>query len=287
MPTTTTTMGTVTSADGTTIAFERTGDGPPLVLVHGTTADHTRWEPARPALAEHFEVYAMDRRGRGDSGEGPERRSGDQPDADASGGAPEYAIDREVEDVVAVVDAVDEPVALLGHSFGAICALEAALRTDDVERLVLYEPPLRVGDPDRDTEPSLTEMEGLIETDEREAALVLFFEDVVGAPPAELEALRSAPNWPSRVAAVHTVLREERARKAYTFDPNRFGALRTPTLLLVGSESARFLKDASEALDEALPDSRVVVLDGQAHAAMNTAPDLFVDEVLAFLQERD
>lgn len=282
MPTTTT-IKTVTSTDGTAIAYERTGSGPPLVLVHGTTADRTRWEPVRPALAEHFEVYAMDRRGRGDSGDGPERRSGDQLDDDASGGAPEYAIEREVEDVVAVVDSVDEPVALLGHSYGAICALEAALRTNDVERLVLYEPPLRVGDPDRDTEPVLAEMEALIGAGEREAALVLFFEDVVGAPPAELESLRSAPNWPARVDAVHTVVREERARKAYPFDPARFAALRTPTLLLAGSESARFLKDGTEALDEALHDSRVVVLEGQAHAAMNTAPERFSEAVCAFL----
>lgn len=259
-------LQTVTSADGTEIAYERTGNGPSLVLVHGTTADHTRWEPVRPAFDERYTVYAMDRRGRGESG-----------DAD------EYDLAREVEDVVAVVDSIDGPVALLGHSYGGLCSLEAALRADDVERLVLYEPPLPVGDPDRDTEPILDEMESLIEADEREDALVLFLGDVAGMPPAELEALRSAPNWPARVEAVHTVVREERARKAYEFDRGRFEALGTPTLLLLGGESAPLFGNATEALDAALPNAQVVVLPGQAHAAMNTAPELFVEEVLAFL----
>ena len=270
MASTTTTLETVTSADGTPIAYERTGDGPPLVLVHGTTADHTRWEPVRPAFDEHFTVYAMDRRGRGESGD-----------------ATEYDIEREVEDVVAVVESVEKPVALLGHSYGGLCSLEAALRTDDVERLVLYEPPLPVGDADRDTEPMLAEMERLIEDGERDEALVLFLGDVAGMPPAELDALRSAPNWPARVEAVHTVLREERARKAYAFESAKFADLTTPTLLLLGGDTAPLHRAATEALDETLPNSRVVVLPGQAHAAMNTAPELFADEVLAFLEGRD
>ena len=265
---TTSTLQTVTSGDGTLIAYERTGSGPPLVLVHGTTADHTRWQPVLPAFTGEFTVYAMDRRGRGESGD-----------------AEEYLLEREVEDVVAVVESIDRPVALLGHSYGGLCSLEAALRTDEVERLVLYEPPLPVGDPDRDTEPVLDEIESLIEAGEREDALVLFLDDIAGMPPAELDALRSAPNWPARVEAVRTVVREERARKAYEFDPARFTGLDTPTLLLLGGDTAPLHRNATEALDGGLPNSRVVVMGGQAHAAMNTAPDLFVAEVLDFLDD--
>lgn len=261
-------METVASSDGTSIAYERTGSGSPLVLVHGSTADHTRWEPILSALAEHFTVYAMDRRGRGESGD-----------------VQEYAIEREIEDVVAVVDSVDEPVTLLGHSYGGICALEAASRTDNVERLILYEPPLPVGDDDPDSEPVLVEMKSLIEDGDREEALVRFLRDIAGVPPAELDALRSASNWPDRVEAVSTVLREERARKAYAFDRARVSELTTPTLLLLGDETAPLHRDATVTLDDALPESRVVVLEGQAHAAMNTAPELFVDEVLAFIRE--
>lgn len=261
-------METITSADGTPIAYERTGNGPPLVLVHGTTADHTRWEPVRPAFEEHFTVYAMDRRGRGESGD-----------------AAEYALEREAQDVAAVVDSIDEPVTLLAHSYGALCALEAALQTDNLHRLVLYEPPLPVGDHDPDTEDVLDEMAALVSDGENEQALVQFFREIARVPTAELDALRSAPNWPARVDAAHTAIREERARKGYEFDAARFAGVTAPTLLLSGSESAQFLSEATDALNDALPNSRIAVLDGQAHAAMNTAPELFTDEVLAFIRE--
>lgn len=261
-------LETVTSTDGTKIAYERNGSGPPLVLVHGTTADHTRWAPVLPALEEHFTVYAMDRRGRGESG-----------DAD------EYALGREVEDVVAVVESIDEPVILLGHSYGALCSLEAALQTDDLRRLILYEPPLPVGDHDPDTEDVLDEMTALVDDGENEQALVQFFREIARVPTTELDALRSAPNWSARVDAAHTAIREERARKEYEFDAARFARVSTSTLLLSGSESAPFLTDGTDVLNDTLPNSRIAVLDGQAHAAMNTAPELFIDEVLAFIHE--
>src|SRR5262245_54898114 len=119
-------MLTITSVDNTAIAFARSGAGPPLVLVHGTTADHTRWKPLLPRLEADFTVYAVDRRGRGGS-------------ADAL----DYFIEREFDDIATVVDAIGEPVLLLGHSYGAICSLEASLRTRNVRKLVLYEPPIR------------------------------------------------------------------------------------------------------------------------------------------------
>lgn len=87
------------------------------------------------------------------------------------------------------------------------------------------------------------------------------------------------------MAAAHTAIREERARKRYEFDPARFSGLTTPTLLLAGSESAPFLRDATDVLVDALPNSRIAVLDGQAHAAMNTAPELAIEEVLSFIHE--
>lgn len=263
-------METITSADGTTIAYERTGTGPPLVLVHGTTADHTRWDPVRPDFEREFTVYAIDRRGRGESG-----------DAD------EYDIEREFEDVTTVVDAIDEPVILLGHSYGALCSLEAALRTNNLRKLVLYEPPILVGDHDLRSEEVFTEMEALLNDGENERALVLFLRDIVEMPPSEIDSLRSAPNWPSRVAAANTVYREASAPGEYEFDAARFASLTASTLLLSGSESSPFLKDATDTLDAALPDSRVVILDGQGHVAMNTAPERFVDEVLSFARGSD
>ncbi|WP_332100832.1 alpha/beta fold hydrolase [Halalkalicoccus salilacus] len=250
------------------IAFERSGSGPPLVLVHGTTADHTRWNPLRSVFEEHFTVYAIDRRGRGESSD-----------------AAEYAPEREFEDVATVVDSIDESVVLLGHSFGAICSLEAALRADNLRRLILYEPPLPVSDHDPDTEDVLDEMTALVDDGENEQALVLFFREVVGSSSTELDAYRSSPDWPARVDAVHTVIREERARKGYEFDAARFAGLTTPTLLLSGDESAPFLKDATDVLKDALPNSHIAIFAGHGHAAMNTAPELFIDEVLAFIPE--
>ncbi|WP_331236411.1 alpha/beta fold hydrolase [Natronorarus salvus] len=261
-------METIASVDGTEIAYERTGSGPPLVLVHGTTADHTRWDPVRPALEEQFTVYAMDRRGRGESGD-----------------AADYELDREFEDVAAVVESIDEPAVLLGHSYGALCSLEAALRTDDLRALVLYEPPIRVGDQELHSEDVLAEMRALLDDDEHERALVLFLREVAMFSPTQLDALRSAPNWPARVSAADTAYRETRASGQYEFDPTRFAAMTTPTLLLVGGESPQYYEDATDAVARALPDSRVVTLDGQQHVAMNTAPALFVDEVLAFARE--
>src|SRR5215207_5387940 len=117
-------METVTSRDGTPIAYERSGEGPPLVLVHGTTSDHSTWDLVLPELGKLFTVYAMDRRGRGES---------------RDGGGAGYDIEREFEDLVALIDSIGEPANLLGHSYGAICALEAALRGPQVRRLVLYE----------------------------------------------------------------------------------------------------------------------------------------------------
>lgn len=262
----TTSMETISSTDGTLIAYDRGGSGPPLVLVHGTTADHSRWNPLRSALEEHFTVYAIDRRGRGESGD-----------------TAEYALEREAEDVAVVVDSIDEPVVLLGHSFGAICSLEAALRTDDLRKLILYEPPLPVSDHDPDTEDVLDEMTALVDAGENEQALLQFFREVVGVPPTELDALRSAPDWSARVAAVHTAIREERARKGYEFDAARFAGVTTPTLLLSGDESAPFLRDATNVLDDALPNSQIAIFAGHGHAAMNTGPELFIDEVLTFI----
>lgn len=113
----------VTSKDGAPIAYWRSGEGPPLVLVHGTASDHSRWGPVLPAFEQRYTVYAIDRRGRGGSGD-----------------SENFAIEREFEDVAAVVDSLGESVNLLGHSYGGLCALEAALLSRNFRALALYEP---------------------------------------------------------------------------------------------------------------------------------------------------
>jgi pimeloyl-ACP methyl ester carboxylesterase len=258
-------MHRVTSADGTTIAYRRSGAGPPLVLVHGSTADHTRWTNVLPALESRFTVLAMDRRGRG-----------------ASGDAEAYALEREYEDVAAVIEAAGSGASLLGHSFGALCALEAALRVRGLRRLVLYEPVFPVDDRPL-YPPGLPErLAAILAERGPEAFLTVFFGEVAGVPEEGIAALRADPSWEARVAAAPTALREL-ADGDYRFDPARFRTLRAPTLLLVGGTSPAHLTAPARALEAALPDARLAVLEGQGHVAMTTAPDLFLSTVVGFL----
>lgn len=253
------------SEDGTSIAYWRSGSGPPLVLVHGTTADHTRWAGVLPELERHFTVYAVDRRGRGGSGDGAA-----------------YTIEREFEDVAAVIEAIGEPVSLLGHSYGAICSLEAALLTDRVRRLILYEPPIPTGAPLY--APGAPErIQALVDAGDPEAGLEIFLREVVSMPASELETYRSLPAWPVRVALTPTIPRELVLDRTYTLRPERFAGFSVPTLLLVGGDSPPVFRQPVDTLAAILPDSRVAAMPGQRHVAMDTAPELFLSEVLGFL----
>jgi pimeloyl-ACP methyl ester carboxylesterase len=257
---------TVTSKDGTRIACWRSGEGPPLVLIHGMAADHGRWRPVLPAFEERFNVCAVDRRGRG--------RSGDSDD---------YAIEREFEDVAAVVDSLGEPVNLVGHSYGALCALEAALLAGNVRKLVLYDPGIEVAGQEIYPHEVIERLEALLGAGDRHEVVATTMREVAGLPPETVEYMRSQPVWQARVDAAHTIPRELRAVKAYGLDPERFRDLGVPTLLLSGGDSPVALRKAAEAVDEVLPESRVVVMQGQGHAAMDTGTDLFTTEVLSFL----
>ena len=263
---------TVVSGDGTPVAYERDGEGPPLVLVHGTTADRLTWEFVLPELQKHFTTYAVDRRGRGESG-----------NDDGNG----YRMEREFEDVVAVIESTGETVSLLGHSYGAICALEGALRSGRVRGLVLYEGtfPVPAGTelypPD-----ALDGIRSSLNSGDREEALTTFYRDIALIPSEDIEMLRSLPVWPARVALAPTIPHEMRTfeRYVHNFDPGRVGSLRTPTLLMVGGNSPSLEKAAAADLNSVLLDSRIVVMSHQAHLAHRTAPELFVREVVRFLR---
>jgi pimeloyl-ACP methyl ester carboxylesterase len=260
-------METVTSDDGTRIAFWRSGTGPPLLLVHGTTATHARWSHIVSRLEDQFTVYAMDRRGRGGSG-----------DAD------EYSMAREAEDLTAVIDAIAEPVNLVGHSYGGICSLEAALRTAGVRRMVLYEPAIPVG---YEIVPAnvMSKLEELIDQGEREAALAVFFREVVHVSEEQIAMLRAHPAWPGRVAAAHTILRESRIEAEYRLDFDRLRTLQVPTLMLLGGDSPPFLRESTMQVHAALPGSRIHEMPGQQHVAMDAIPDEFAGILRAFFTE--
>lgn len=257
---------TAMSKDGTQIGWARRGDGPPLVLVHGTTADRTRWKPVLPALEQRFTVYAVDRRGRGASG-------------DAAG----YAIEREYEDIAAVVNAIDAPVNLLGHSYGARCALGGALLTENVRSLILYEPSLTGP---KSYPPGFVErLQAELEAGDRDGVVTTFMRDIVRVPPAELETLRSAPAWPGRIKAAHTIVRELQAGEQFRFEPDNYRNLMAPVLLLLGGASPEPFRFAIREVESALPNSRLALLPGQRHAAMDTGPEIFTAEVIQFLRQ--
>ncbi|RQG91197.1 alpha/beta hydrolase [Natrarchaeobius halalkaliphilus] len=263
---------TITSPDGTEIAYKRTGSGPPLVLVHGADVDHRFWDVSgvRQSLAEHHTVYAMDRRGHGES---------EHPD--------EFELDREFEDIVAVVDSIDEPVHLVGESGGAFSSLEAVLRTDNVRTLTLHEPPVP-GFEDAPAREGFETMVDMLDEGDRDRALATFLEGPAGATPEEVEQLRNHPIWPEYVATfIETVIpkMEAEAEADYQFDPDRFAQLTVPTLLLAASETAEWLLDATDAVADALPNARVVSIDGYGHGAVASAPDWFTSEVLVFVRE--
>ena len=261
-------METITSADGTQIAFKKSGSGPPLLLVHGGLGDHTRWGALTEHLELHLTVYAMDRRGRG-----------------ASGDHEEYDVDREFEDVAAVVDAISEtansPVDVYGVSSGANFSLGAAPLTSNIARLMLYEPGIDSGMkvlPDGLPE----QMDELLAKGKREQATELLFTDGLKMSRDELDAYREDPSWPARVAAVHTLPRELRIPPAKYFDPAQAASISMPTMLLIGEESPDHLKEDTEPVIDALPDAEVEVLAGQAHSADIVAPELVAEKIFAF-----
>jgi pimeloyl-ACP methyl ester carboxylesterase len=265
-------MDTFISKDGTHIAYQQTGSGPTLILVHGTSGNHTGWEPVLPILANHFSIYAMDRRGRG----------GSQIEGD-------YAIQREFEDVAGLVEvayqnAPNQPVNLLGHSFGALCSLEAALLTEHLDNLVLYEPP-QTGIPEILPPGLITEWERLLNEGNREGLLRIFFKGV-GLSEKELADFRAKPSWSDTVALAHTILREIKAIITQPrFDPAHFKNLTVPTLLLVGSKSEPWAVAGTKEIPSALPNSQIVELSGQGHLIISDNPELFTKPVITFLQE--
>ena len=165
-------------------------------------------------------------------------------------------------------------------------ALEAALRTDNIRKLVLYEPPISTAPGAQLTSPEhIAAIQNYVDAGDRDRALEVLFRDVVGVPPDQIAALRVSPVWQARIAAAHTLARELQAEKNYVFTPERFSNLTTPTLLLLSGDSPPYFKAATEAVRTSLLNGRVAIMHGQQHIAMNTAPDLFLREVIEFLAD--
>ncbi len=256
----------VKTSDGGAIAVWIEGDGPPLVMVHGSISNHTAFAPLIGELRDEFTVFAMDRRGFGAS---PDRS--------------DYSAEREFGDVAAVVNAVaartEQRVALFGHSWGASCALGAAPNLPSLRALVLYEPSLGLRYPPG----SLNRIEERIATGDHEGALIGMLADIVGLTEDEIAGMRAAPNWPERVATAPTIAREARIEEGWDWQPDRFAGIDAPTLLLTGSETTADLAEVTMSTAAAIPASRVHVLQGHDHLATRFAPAVVADALRDWL----
>lgn len=260
-------MKKIVSRDGTPIAFHRSGAGPPLLLVAGTgAANPMAWTESVALLARACTVYALDRRGRGDSGDHPD-----------------YSLEREAEDIAAVAGEIGGPVNVLGHSFGGLCALAAAPITPNLRKLILYEPYIPRQGASPYTPGMIERLEAQLAAGDREGVLLTHYREIAKLSLQEIEQITASPYWPARLATAHTIPREMRVEEHSPFDPRRFATLPVPVLLVVGGDSPPELTSSQDVLRAALPQVQVAVLPGQQHIAMYTAPELFARTVLDFL----
>jgi pimeloyl-ACP methyl ester carboxylesterase len=253
----------VTSPDGVRIACQVEGEGTPLVMVHGAGSARWSFDLLRPHLQGRFTLWALDRRGRGDSG-----------DADS------YSIEREFDDVATVVREAGPGALLFGHSYGGLVAAGAAAQLGDLPRLILYEGPMGGVLAD---EAWTVRFEQHVEAGDRDTASRDFMSEIGGYTDAEIEAMRGTPAWQARLDASPTVPRELRAEQAFGMDALRLGELGAATLLLVGSESPDWAHRSIAAFADAIPDAEVHTLEGQGHGAAVSAPELVAAELAGFL----
>ena len=253
--TTTTRTRFTTSADGTKIAYEVSGAGPALVLVDGALCQRSLG-PSRglaEQLADDFTVHAYDRRGRGESG---------------AGSSP-YAIDREVEDLVAVIDAAGGHAHVFGSSSGAVLALEAARRAAPIDRIAVYEAPFIVDATHPANDPRLPErMQELVDDGRRGDAVKLFMR-TVGVPAPFVVMMRFMPAWKKLAGVAHTlpydlavVIEGQQGRP---IPDGHYDQVAAETLVLAGGKSPEYMRNAQAAVAAAVPRGRLETLPGQTH----------------------
>lgn len=248
MDTTSTAVKKAESADGTLIAYEQRGDGDPLVLVSGALCTSASEAPLAELLAPHFTVFTYDRRGRG-----------------ASGDRVPYAVEREVEDLAAVIAAAGGRAVVHGMSSGAALALRAAAAGLPIARLSLYEPPFETDPAVRDRNTQYTgRMTALLAQGRRGDALAEFL-GAVGMPPQALSGLRLLPMWADMEALAHTLAYDHEVMGDGLVPTGLLGAVSVPVMVVDGGASPVGMRDAALAVSRALPHGRHRTLTGQTH----------------------
>ena len=265
-------MGAVTSADGTTIAYDQVGAGPPLILVDGATQYRAVGETTAALaeiMGERFTVIRYDRRGRGDSGD-----------------TLPYAPEREYEDLEALVAEAGGEAHVFSMSSGAVLAVEAASRGVAVSKLVMYEPPMlldRNGPPPR---PDYVEtIEGLAR-DGTPGDAMAYFMAMVGMPEDQVAEFRGSPAFGAFQAVEHTLAYDGRIMEPYSLGepipPGAWSGALQPTLVLAGGDSPDWMKNAAQAAAAALPNGEHQVVPGQTH---QFAPEALAPVLSDFLSD--
>ena len=245
----------VTSRDGTPIAFDRLGDGPPVIVVCGAMCDRALMRPTAEELAKHFTVFNYDRRGRGDSRD-----------------TTPYAVEREIEDIGALVAEAGGTVSVYGHSSGAGLVLHAAAHGLPIAKIVLHDPPFA---PDGDEEARRSSQEygenlkAMLSEDRRGDAVELFM-TTVGMPQEMVEGMRHTPRWAEFEAMAPTLGYDSEVMGDIgsdgTIPVEKAGRVTVPALVLTGGADYPWMTDVGRRLAYAMPNGQHRVLEGQEHA---------------------
>jgi len=257
-------MNKVTSRDGTTIAFDRLGEGPPVVLVCGGSTDRMANAPLAELLAQHFTVLNYDRRGRGDSGD-----------------TPPYAVEREVEDIEAVIGEAGGSAFLYGTSSGAALALEAAASGLPITKLALWEPPFILDESRRPPADQVAQYDRMIAEGRRGDAVEYFMTKVVGMPPEFVAGARAQPWWPAQEALAHTLAYDATVMGDASLPTDRAASVKAPTLVIAGGGDFPWMLETAHALADALPDGQTLTLEGQGH---NVDPAVLAPALVEFFE---
>jgi pimeloyl-ACP methyl ester carboxylesterase len=249
-----------TSADGTTVGYFRCGTGPALVITHGSVSTSEQWLPATEHLAPHFTCFVHDRRGRG--------RSGD---------AAAYELSTEVEDIAAMMTIAGPDAHLLGHSYGALCALAYAQTHAFRGTLLLFEPPLAVDGPVAG--PGLRTYRDLVAAGDLDGAFEFAAINFVRVPPAAIPAIRATPLWGSCVPLTPTWVRELEQIDALGEDLKPYASITAPTHLIAGTATTPFLYESAHALVDVIPQATITDLPGLDHFAHLVDPAGFAATV--------
>jgi pimeloyl-ACP methyl ester carboxylesterase len=258
------TTTTVTSRDGTQIAVDVLGSGPAIVLVSGGSVDRGSNAGLAEVLKSNFTVHNYDRRGRGDSGD-----------------TLPYAVQREIEDIEAVIAAAGGSAHLYGSSSGAGLALEAAAAGAPVDRLILWEPPYNLDPAGRPPADSVEQLDRMVAEGRRGDAATFFMVDMVRMPAEFAAFARTQPWWAAQEAIAHTLAYDARIMGDYSVPTATAARVTVPTLILTGGASFPFFRPTAEALVAAMPDARSAVLPGQEH---NVDPAILGPAIAAFLK---